>query len=173
MFEKALLVIGLILIGYVLYPLVTALLNKYYYKTDGFQSTGPTVRINTPEPAPVTEQPVPEPPRVISQSGPAPPNEASSPDERASLSPEERPNDPYDEVNTELPIKSNMRHPERSFGPGVDNTGTKRSVNSGTAAESVNSAVSSFSPEFAQNGGSFMEGISANDMGAGSEYALI
>ena len=66
-----------------------------------------------------------------------------------------------------------MRHPERSFGPGVDNTGTKRSVNSGTASDSVNSAVSSFSPEFAQNGGNFMEGISANDMGAGSEYALI
>jgi hypothetical protein len=173
MFEKALLVIGLILIGYVLYPLVMAILNKYYYKSDGFQATPPTIRINSPETAPVSEQPPSEPPRIISQSGPAPPNESSSSNQKATISPEETPNDPYDDVNSELPLKGDMRHPERSFGPGVDNTGTKRSVNAGTASESVNSAVSSFSPEFAQNGGSFMEGISANDMGAGSEYALI
>jgi len=173
MFEKALLVIGLILIGYVLYPLVMAILNKYYYKSDGFQATGPRTRVNTPDIAPVSEQPPSEPPRVISQSGPAPPNESSPPHETASLSPEEKPNDPYDEVNSELPLKGDMRRPERSFGPGVNNNDTMRSVNAGTASESVNSAVSSFSPEFAQNGGNFMEGISANDMGAGSEYALI
>ena len=173
MFEKALLVIGLILIGYVLYPIITAIINKYYYKMDGFQSTPPTINVNTPSVAPVTEQHVAEPPRIISQAGPNPPNESASSSERATLSPEERPNDPYDEMNSELPLKDNMRKPERSFGPGVNNTGTARSVSSGTAAEEVNSSLSSFSPEFAQNGGTFMEGISANDMGAGSDYALI
>uniref|UniRef100_A0A6C0JYE8 Uncharacterized protein n=1 Tax=viral metagenome TaxID=1070528 RepID=A0A6C0JYE8_9ZZZZ len=173
MFEKALLVIGLILIGYVLYPLITALLNKYYYKVDSFQSSPPTVNVNTPGVAPISMQPPSEPPRVVSQSGPAPPNKGSSPDERAALSPEETPRDPYDEVNSELPLNDNMRKPERSFGPGVNNTGTKRSVSAGTAAEAVNSSLDSFSPEFAQNGGNFMEGISANDMGAGSEYATI
>lgn len=173
MFEKALLVIGLILIGYVLYPIIKAIIDKYYYKKDCFQNVTPSTNINTPGEAPVSEQPVAEPPRTISQSGPNPPNESASSNERATLSPEERPNDPYDETNSELPIKDNMRKPERSFGPGVNNTGTARSVSSGTAAEEVNASLSSFSPEFAQNGGNFMEGISANDMGAGSDYALI
>ena len=165
MFEKALLVIGLLLIGYMLYPIVTAIIDKYYYKKDSFKDA-------RPENAPIGEQPPLEKERIVSQAGPNPPNERSSSAERATISPEERPNDPYDEVNTELPIKSNMRHPERSFGPGVDNSGTTRSISAGTASEEVNSSLSSFSPEFAQNGGSFMEGISANDMN-GSEYAML
>jgi hypothetical protein len=171
MFERALVIVGLILIGYVLYPLVKAILDKYYYKVDGFQQG--QARVNTPGNAPLTEQPIPEPPRVISQAGPNPPNEKPSPQQRATLSPEEKPNDPYDEVNSELPLKGEARHPERSFGPGVANTGTQRSVSAGSAADAVNSSLSSFSPEFAQNGGSFMEGISANDMGGGTEYAAL
>lgn len=172
MFEKALLVVGLILIGYVLYPLIMALLNKYYYKTDGFRQ-GPMARVNTPGNAPLTEQPPAEPPRVVAQAGPNPPNASPPKNEASTLSPEEKPRDPYDEVNTELPIKSNMRQPERSFGPGVANTGTQRSVTAGSAADAVNASLSSFSPEFAQNGGNFMEGISANDMSGGSEYATL
>lgn len=167
MFEKALLVVGLLLIGYMLYPIVAAIIDKYYYKKDS-----DSFRNGVHETAPISEQPPLERQRIVSQAGPNPPNERSPSDERATISPEERPNDPYDEVNTELPIKSNMRHPERSFGPGVDNSGTTRSVSAGTASEEVNSSLSSFSPEFAQNGGSFMEGISANDMN-GSEYATL
>lgn len=170
MFEKALLVVGLLLIGYVLYPVVMALLNKYCFKTAGFQN-GPAV--NTPGNAPLTEQPPAEPPRVVSQAGPNPPNVRPPVNEPSALSPEEKPNDPYDETNSELPLKGDMRHPERSFGPGVANTGTQRSVSAGTAADAVNASLSSFSPEFAQNGGNFMEGISANDMSGGSEYAAL
>jgi hypothetical protein len=165
MFEKALLVVGLLLIGYMLYPIVTAIIDKYYYKKDSFRNINP-------DNAPISQQLPLERQRTVSSAGPNPPNESSSSVEKATISPEERPNDPYDEVNTELPIKSNMRHPERSFGPGVDNSGTARSVSAGTASEEVNSSLSSFSPEFAQNGGSFMEGISANDMN-GSEYATL
>ena len=175
MFERVLLVAGLILIGYVLYPISKAVLDKYYFKSssNGFQNVAPAVRINTPGDAPLTEQPPAEPPRVVSQAGPNPPNERPSEAEPSMLSPEERPNDPYDETNSELPLKGNMRQPERSFGPGVNNTGTQRSISAGTAADAVNASLSSFSPEFAQNGGNFMEGISANDMSGGSEYATL
>jgi len=171
MFEQALLFIGLILIGYVLYPLIMALVNKYYYKidADGFQAAK---RLESPGNAPLTEQAPIKPPRVVAQAGPNPPNTKPA-DSPSVLSPEEKPNDPYDETNSELPIKSNLRHPERSFGPGVANTGTQRSVSAGSAADAVNASLSSFSPEFAQNGGNFMEGISANDMSGGSEYAML
>ena len=170
MFEQALLFVGLILIGYVLYPLIMALLNKYYYNTDGFQAAKRTEILGN---APLTEQAPMEPPRVIAQAGPNPPNMKPADSAPSVLSPEEKPNDPYDETNGELPINSNLRHPERSFGPGVANTGTQRSVAAGSAADAVNSSLSSFSPEFAQNGGNFMEGISANDMSGGSEYAML
>jgi hypothetical protein len=172
MFQNVLLAVGLVLIGYVLYPVVMAIVNKYYYKNDGFQNTQ-AVRVNTPGNAPLTEQAHAEPPRVVSQAGPNPPNVRPPVNEPSALSPEEKPNDPYDETNSELPLKGDMRQPERSFGPGVANTGTQRSVSSGTAADAVNASLSSFSPEFAQNGGNFMEGISANDMSGGSEYATL
>jgi hypothetical protein len=113
----------------------------------------------------------PEPPRVVTPSGPNPPN-ASGPPERT-LPETTAANDPLAEVNSETPIQDNLRHPENSFGPGVENNGTRLSVSSGVASNSVKGGTSNFSPEFAQNGGEFMAGISASDAFTSDNYASI
>jgi hypothetical protein len=113
----------------------------------------------------------PEPPRVVAPSGPNPPN-ASGPPERT-LPETTAANDPLAEVNSETPIQDNLRHPENSFGPGVENNGTRLSVSSGVASNSVKGGTSNFSPEFAQNGGEFMAGISASDAFSSDNYASI
>ena len=113
----------------------------------------------------------PEPPRTVIPSGPNPPN-TSGPPERT-LPETTAANDPLAEVNSETPIQDNLRHPEKSFGPGIENTGTRLSVSSGVASNSVKGGTSNFSPEFAQNGGEFMAGISANDGFTSDNYASI
>jgi hypothetical protein len=69
------------------------------------------------------------------------------------------------------PIKDSLRNPERSFGPGVDNTGVNRVASSGVANAKALSSESPFSPDFAQNGGVFMGAVSANDLSPGDTYA--
>ena len=167
MFQKILVIVSVILIGYIGYTFGSLILKKYYW-TDNFK-VGPQ-----PQPIlqPVVTQPIPEPPRILSPSGPNPPN-AVAPTNEVVRIPEEGPRDPYDETESQVPIKDNMRNPERSFNTGVDNSGINRSVSAGTASNAVSASLSSFSPEFAQNGGEFMKGILANDMGAGDEYATI
>jgi hypothetical protein len=172
MLQYILTVLGAIFVLYVLGTLGVLVYNKYFKGTDGFQGTRSQPTMNKPAYAPPVQQEIPEPPKITTPSGPNSPN-AEAPRERVVI-PEEKPKDPYDEVNTEVPMTDNLRHPERSFGPGVENNGTNRSISAGTASNSVNNpSLNSFSPEFAQNGGDFMQGISANDMGMGSEYATI
>jgi len=122
---------------------------------------------------PVASVPVaPSPERVVSPSGPSPPNAKSMTADVAR--PENvRPSDVMDDVNSETPIRDNLRHPENSFGPGVENNGTRMSVESGVASNTVRGGVSNFSPEFAQNGGEFMEGISASDAFMTDNYSSI
>lgn len=114
----------------------------------------------------------PSPERTITPSGPSPPNALSR---SSDIAPPEnvRPSDMMDEVNSETPIRDNLRHPENSFGPGVENNGTRLSVESGVASNTVSGGVSNFSPEFAQNGGEFMEGISASDAFMTDNYSSI
>jgi len=76
-------------------------------------------------------------------------------------------------MNSATPVKSNMRRPENSFGPGVENSGTQISLDAGISSKSVQGGTSQFSPEFAQNGGEFMSGILANDGFGGDNFATI
>jgi len=119
---------------------------------------------------PVLAEPVANPPRTISSGGPTTPN-ARPPQMVPRISPDAVPMDPYESNNTEAPIGDTMRYPERSFGPGTVNDGTSVSLNAGQASSLVNSSVSSFSPEFAQNGGNFMGSVFANDLTQGDEFA--
>jgi hypothetical protein len=124
-----------------------------------------------PEPAPIVAlTPPAEVPRVTTPAGPNPPN-ALSPSKKVTFSPDAAPADPFDELNGETPMRDSMRHPERSFGPGVENTGVQRSLDSGVSAETVQAGTSVFSPEFAQNGGEFMKGIGAHDSWGSDTYA--
>jgi len=140
-------------------------LRKYTNKTISWES------FQSKQSAPTTFVSPPEPPRVVAPSGPNPPNASGPPEKR--LPETTMANDPTAEVNSETPIKDNLRHPENSFGPGVENNGTRLSVESGVASNSVKGGTSNFSPEFAQNGGEFMEGISASDAFSSDNYASI
>ena len=63
-------------------------------------------------------------------------------------------------------IPERLRHPERSFSPGFVNDETGAAVASGVASYSAGvtrKAEQTFGPEFVQNGGQFMNGITAND----------
>jgi hypothetical protein len=174
MFQNILTVVSVLLIGYIVYRIGFLVWNKYYKTSNLFDSFKSSQSVPMPSllsPQEVTQQP-PEPPKVVSPSGPNPPNTEATSNEPVRI-PEERPMDPYDKAESEVPIKNNMRNPERSFGPNVDNSGTGRSVVAGTASNAVSSSLSSFSPEFAQNGGDFMDGIKANDFSVGDEYATI
>jgi len=137
----------------------------------------PVVAINN---APVTPQPAPAPPvtvdppeeqRVVSPGGPAAPNAAPPVDTPATASPEATPVDPYDNRNMEAPIEDSMRHPELSFGPGIENNGMNRLATSGVGSARVASAESPFSPDFAQNGGKFMGDVTANDLTKDDRFA--
>jgi hypothetical protein len=86
---------------------------------------------------------------------------------------EASPSNPFEEMNSPTPVRSNLRRPENSFGPGPDNTGTQISLDAGISSKSVQGGASQFSPEFAQNGGEFMSGILASDGFGGDNFATI
>lgn len=154
------------------------------YKPSWFQSvpkvepfvTKPRTMINTPPtpipaPAPPIMQEPPEEPRVVAPGGPNPPNAA--PNVPPKISPDAAPIDPYDNTNMEAPIHDSMRFPELSFGPGVENKGAKNASAAGIANAKGVTSESPFSPEFAQNGGMFMGGVTANDLTKDDRYAQI
>lgn len=125
-----------------------------------------------PAPAPTVRADRPEEERVVAPAGPNPPNVAPPADRGATISPEAKPLDPYDDTNMEAPINDSMRHPEMSFGPGVDNTGMNRLATSGVANAKAAASETPFSPDFAQNGAGFMGAVYANDLTKGDTYAM-
>lgn len=130
-----------------------------------------TPALPTPSPAPPVRQDPPQEERTVAPGGPAAPNAEAPPDTRATISPEAAPIDPYEDRNMEAPIKDSMRHPELSFGPGVNNTGTAKLTASGVGSDRALTSESPFSPDFAQNGGTFMGAVSANDLSHDDSYA--
>lgn len=133
-------------------------------------------KVNTPAPpvpaaAPPIQQDPPMVERTVAAGGPATPNAAPPRDTMPTMSPEVAPIDPYDDTNMVAPIHDSMRYPELSFGPGVDNTGMNRLALSGVGSTKAMAAESPFSPEFAQNGGSFMGAVTANDLSHDDTYA--
>jgi hypothetical protein len=133
-------------------------------------------KVNTPAPpvpapAPPIQQDSPQEPRVISPGGPSTPNASAPANTAPSMSPEVVPIDPYDDMNMVAPIHDSMRYPELSFGPGVDNTGMNKLGFSGVGSTKALAAESPFSPDFAQNGGSFMGSVTANDLTQDDTYA--
>jgi hypothetical protein len=83
--------------------------------------------------------------------------------------------DPYDETYGSSNMKENLRHPERFFGPAPVPDNTTISTASGVAGSpgsTTPQSVQNFSPDFAQNGGEFVDGgIFANDAGENPNYS--
>lgn len=181
-------IIGLAL-GIAIFLFVAYLLIKAYYpslfsgKRDSFMvrapAMGPPISnpINTPPaatpaPAPTVKVDPPQEERTISPGGANPPNASAPEMTNPTIFPEAAPIDPYDNKNMEAPIHDSMRHPELSFGPGVDNSGMNKLATSGVGNARVASSESPFSPDFAQNGGSFMGSVSANDLTKDDRFAM-
>jgi hypothetical protein len=116
--------------------------------------------------------PVTAPERIVAPGGVATPNAAAPMENTPTVLPPELPRDPLDQMEGKIPIEDNLTHPENSFGPGIQNRGTLLSEASGVANRDTMHAMQTFSPEFAQNGGNFMDGISANGP-SGPEYSLV
>jgi len=137
--------------------------------------------VPAPAPAPATAPAILEKksqpimiPRQVSPSGPSAPNaRVSDVVARQSDNYNVIPNDPQDEQYGSQDIKDNMRYVERSFGPGIANTGNKLLVNSEVANERMlgtTQPLQPFSPEFVSNGG-MMGSIAANDTTTEQNFA--
>ncbi len=155
MFQTILIGISLVVIAAIGYLVLRAYWNQSKEKEEFRIAQRPALA------DPPKETVSPEPPQIVAPAGPNPPNAA--PPKKVTFAPEEKPNDPFDETEGETPLRDSLRHPERSFGPGVENTETRIAPLSGVASEESGPNSSLFSPEFAQNGGEFMKGILAND----------
>ena len=130
-----------------------------------------------PAPAPLVTLPIPEPPRTIAPSGPNSPSQAPPEDDMPVRLPGPEDMDPYEESYGSSNLKDNMRYPERLFGPAPKPNKTEIAVAAGVASpvqQIVSQAIQTFSPDFAQNGGEFIEGgIFANDTTGNPNYSAI
>jgi hypothetical protein len=157
-------------IGLLIGILVILSVALWFMPREGFQS------LNTSAPAPIMErQPQVYPARNVSPGGPSSPNQMANPDEVRMTSPEVA-MDPYMPNEESASIPERLRHPERMYKPAPSNNSHDIAEASGVASSSASqaaNALNSFTPEFAQNGGEFMQGIFANDTsepGGFSEY---
>ena len=117
--------------------------------------------------------PSPYPVRQVSPGGPAAPATRSTGAPR--IVQQEEPNDPSYEGYESSDIPERLRHPEKMFGPGVigDDTDIAAAAGVASSAEQTTArAFTTFSPEYAQNGGQFMDGgITAYDTDVPNQYS--
>ncbi len=115
--------------------------------------------------------------RVVAPSGPASPAQAPPRQMPTMVMPEERPYDPQAENYESAEMPERLRHPERMFGPGIVGDQVTNAVASGIASEAqqvTENAYQTFGPEFATNGGSFLEnGVMANDSDMPTSYSSV
>lgn len=140
----------------------------WFMPRDGFKN------LDTSSAAPVIQrQPIVYPPRNVAPGGASTPTQMAPSDEVRMASPEVA-HDPYAQNEESAAIPERLRHPERMFQPGQDNTTRGIAEASGVASESASqagNALQTFTPEFAQNGGEFMQGIMANDTSEPGGYS--
>ena len=155
-------------IGLLLGLLIVLSAILWFMPREGFKS------LDTSSAAPVIDYPsVVYPARNIAPGGASTPNQMAQPDETR-MSPPEVAMDPYAQNEESAAIPERLRHPERMFQPGPDNSTHGIAEASGIASASssqASHAMQAFTPEFAQNGGEFMQGIMANDISEPGAYS--
>jgi hypothetical protein len=133
------------------------------YLVEGFTNTELSMR----EFHETARPPYDLPERDVSPGGPSSPNAALPVGViPTTFSPPEEPHDPYHSTEGQLSVEDSMRYPERSFGPGSDNTNTQIAVASGVASQNTQQVQNSFrifGPENAQTGGYVDQDVVAND----------
>ena len=135
---------------------------------EAYTAQGGYVSVNTPQP----EAPVE---RAVIPGGSSTPNQLDVSTPPVIMN-EERPYDMEDSVHETADMPERLRHPERMFGPGLQNDSVATAVAAGTASyaqQVTQKAHQVFGPEFAQNGGLFMDGIMANDLSLKNEYSSV
>lgn len=147
-------------IGLLIAVLIILTIGLWFMPRDGFTN------LNTSTPAPIIErEPRIYPARNVMAAGPSAPNQEANPDEVRMTMPETA-NDPYAPNEESAAHPERLRHPERMFQPAPSNTsvdiGEAAGIASASASQASN-ALQAFTPEMAQNGGEFMQGIFAND----------
>ena len=113
------------------------------------------------------------PKRNIVSGGPGAPNQMANPEEVRMASPEVA-HDPYQPNEESASHPERLRHPERMYQPAPTNVTHEIAEASGIASSAsvqASNAMGSFTPEFAQNGGEFMQGIMANDSAEPGMYS--
>ncbi len=120
-------------------------------------------RVETPAVAPLIRQPPVRGDLNVAASGPNPPNAAAPSGAMPTISPSPEASDPMSETAEDADAPERMRHPERSFGPGIVPEQTAIAQAGGLAGVAVSSpqAFQQFNPDFVQNGGAFFGTVSA------------
>jgi hypothetical protein len=141
--------------------------------TEGFDIN--SQKYSTYKPLPSVPLPEQEP-RIVSPSGPSAPNERAPAD--SFVVPPEEPYDPQEQPYESSEHPNRLRYPERLYGPGLEANDKTSAVESGIASSSHQATMNAyqvFGPEFAQNGGVFMEetGVIANDSSIERGYSSI
>ena len=155
-------------LGLLLALLIVLSIILFFIPNDGFKN------LDTSAPAPLMDrQPIVYPARNVMPAGPSSPNQMPD-QEEVRMMPQEVAMDPYSTNEESAAMPERLRHPERMFQPAPDNSTRGIAQASGVASASANQAshaLQAFTPEFAQNGGEFMQGIFANDSGEPGSYS--
>ena len=155
-------------IGLLIGLLVLLSIVLWFIPKDGFKN------LDTSATAPMLQrEPTIYPARNIVSGGPNTPNQMANPDEYRMNSPEVA-HDPYMANEESASHPERLRHPERMYQPAPTNVTSDIADASGVASLSsvqASNAMNSFTPEFAQNGGEFMQGIMANDTSEPGMYS--
>ncbi len=158
-------VIGAIVLSFILYTVV----REYIFgKTEFFE-----INRQPGEAALEIRQLPVDGPRTVMPSGPNSPSQ-SPPNNEEVVYGEPHAVDPYADTQEASNASENMRYPERSFRPSVDNDQTVIAVEAGVAGSSDQTspqAYQRFNTEGIQNSGVFMEGVYANDIGSDATFS--
>lgn len=138
--------------------------NDILPKNDTFMNYSPAAA-NLPDTVPM---PIVEGPRTIVGSGPNAPSQAA-PLDTIRVTQEPGATDPYAEPNEDANARENLRHPERMFRPAPQMDAVEQIPDSGIGGSPD---MQQFAPEFAQNGGEFMNGIFANDLDTPTNFSM-
>jgi len=143
---------------------------------EGFDINSQNYSNYKPMPLPLSLPAPEQEPRIVSPSGPGAPNERPPAD--SFVVPPEEPYDPQEQPYESSEHPNRLRYPERLYGPGLEPSDKTSAVESGIASASHQATMNAyqvFGPEFAQNGGVFMEetGVIANDSSIETGYSSI
>jgi hypothetical protein len=132
-----------------------------YFTKEGFTNWDNV--IETPAPGTMVRELKPRGDLNVASGGPNSPNAAAPANMPPTLSTTAEASDPFAETAEDADAPEKLRHPDRSFGPGIVPEQTAIATASGVAGPVGTSpqAFQQFSPDYVQNGGAFFGSVNA------------